>query len=378
VNERCRARTLRAVACLVLSAQPSAAQPSADSGSVESPPARRVSVVLAVKGRLDGQVHASLQRLLSAELRAAGLVLRERASSEPLAAWVRLAESEEAPLLAVVLEVQHDRLRIIVIDSARGRAIARELPGDVAENAAHVEAVVSIVVSAARALLEGLEVASTPVDAMLGEPEPAAKPETRANRVQPPVLPAPDAARVSPPSPASATALHASVAGTLTTFSEVEGVTPGVAVAVGLSLPSRLELRVSAIRQRTATVNTEFGDFALERSAGSLGAGLIFRSGVITLLPEAAFVSEWLSRTDTTAAPETAANSSRTLVRFGAELGGRARYAFLPPLSAELGAGVAYYGRSVRFTVADGETTELVRVVPLTLGARLGLDVVFD
>ena len=63
---------------------------------------------------------------------------------------------------------------------------------------------------------------------------------------------------------------------------------------------------------------------------------------------------------------------------FGAELGGRARFAFLPPLSAELGAGVAYFGRSVRFTAADRDETELVRVGPLTFGARLGLDVVFD
>lgn len=377
VNERFRARAFGAAACLVFCGQHGAAQPSRGPGPVESSPARRTLVVFAVKGRLEGEVQASLQRLLSAELRAAGLVLRERALSQPLSAWARHAESEALPLLAVVLEVEPDRLRLIVIDSARGRAIARELPGGVAENAANVEAVVSIVLSASRALLEGLEVASTPVDAVLGDEAPPSKPDVARDRARTPVFPAPKAGRQPSPT-AAATALHASVAGTLSTFSEVEDVTPGLAIAAALSLASRLELRISASRQRTATVATEFGEFALERSSGSLAAGLIFQSGDFTLLPELAFVAEWLSRTDTKPTAEAAANPSRTSARFGAELGGRARFAFLPPLSAELGAGVAYFGRRVRFTVADRDETELVRVGPLTLGARLGLDVVFD
>jgi hypothetical protein len=370
---------LGAVVCLLLFARNIAAQSNdAVAPAVDAAPSRRTAVVVAVKGRLDAEVQASLQRLLGAELRALGLVLRERASSEPLSAWARRAEGEESPLLAVVLEVEHDRLRIIVIDSARGRAIARELPGGVDENAANVEAVVSIVLSASRALLEGLEVASTPVDAMLGGPTPPSAPEVERNRAPKPVFPAQQSAREPERTPASGTALHAGVAASLTTFSEVEDVTPGIAIAATLSLPPGLELRLSAARQRTTTVVTDFGDFALERSAGSFAVGLIFRAGALTFVPEAAFVAEWLARTDTTPAPETTANSARTLTRFGAELGGRARFAFLPPLSAELGAGVVYFGRSVRFTAADRDETELVRVGPLTFGARLGLDVVFD
>jgi hypothetical protein len=365
------------VVCLVFLAWNVAAQPKdAAAGAIESAPSRRTAVVFAVKGRLDVEVQASLQRLLGAELRALGLVLRERAPSEPLSAWARRAEGEESPLLAVVLEVEHDRLRIIVIDTARGRAIARELPGGVDENAANVEAVVSIVLSASRALLEGLEVASTPVEAMLGGPAPPSEPEVARDRAPKPVFPAQQ--REPAKTTASGTALHAGVAATLATFSEVEDVTPGIAIAATLSLPPGFELRLSAARQRTTTVVTEFGDFALERSAGSLAIGLTFRADAFTLVPEVAFAAEWLARTDTTPAPETTANSSRTLARFGAELGGRARFAFLPPLSAELGAGVAYFGRSVRFTAADRDETELVRVGPLTFGARLGLDVVFD
>jgi len=377
MNGRFGAAAAAVALCVGLCAQGAEGQTVGEPLPVEAAtPKRRTLVVFAVKGSLDPEVDAALRRLLGAELRAAGLGLSERAASEPLSVWVRRAESEETPLLAAVLQVERDRLRLIVIDSARGRAIARELPGGVDENAANVEAVVTILLSASRALLEGLEVASTPVDTMLGESAPARPVATK----RPPV-PAPPrkTAEIPAPEPDSPPAtVHASVAGTLTTFAEVEDVAPGITVAGALTLPLGLELRLSGMRQRSATVTTDFGAFALERFAMSLGAGLIFRSGAVTLIPEAALVGEWLVRADAKPAPGISASASRTLPRFGAELGARARFTFLPPLSAEVGTGVAYFGRSIRFTVAGDDETELVRLAPLALGARLGLDVAFE
>ena len=377
-----RFRTALAALALGLCGGTALAQPSA-SGELpphDVPQPRRTVVVFAVRGALDAEVRAALQRLLGAELRGAGLVLRERAASAPLSAWARRAESEETPLLSAVLEVERDHLRLIVIDSERGRAIARELPGGVAENAANVEAVVSIVLSASRALLEGLEVASTPVEAMLGEAAPPAPApaSTKPNSTKTAASRAAERDRDAAVMRPTGVALHASVAATLTTFSEIEDVTPGVLVAAALTLPLGLELRLAASRQRTVTVVTEEGDFALERSVGSFATGLIFQSGAFTMLPEAALVAEWLARTDTAPAPGSTASSSRTTLRFGGELGARARFAFLPPLSAEVGGGVTYFGRSVRFTAGDDGETELARVVPLTFAARLGLDVAFD
>lgn len=375
MNGELRLVAAGAAVCLGLGARAAVGQPRAQSPTAEeAAPEARTRVVFALKGSLDPEVDAALRRLLGAELRAAGLVLRERAASEPLAAWVRHAEVEEAPLLSAVLEVERDRLRLIVIDSARGRAIARELPGGVEDNAANVEAVVSIVLSASRALLEGLEVASTPVESMLGEQPPA--PAADRDRAPAPEQNARAEPVREPDSPG--VTLRAGVAATLTTFSEVEDVTPGIMLEGAATLPARLEFRISAMRQRTATVMSDFGSFALQRSAMSLGAGLIFRSGAVTLIPEAALIADWLTRADARPAPGVSALKSRTLFRFGAGLGARARFTLLPPLSVELGTGVAHFGRSVRFTLDDGNETELVKVVPVALSARLGLDVAFE
>jgi hypothetical protein len=379
----CRVVAMNIGLCLAFIAKSTLAQATTQPQGVAEPApgsvgSARTCVVFGVRGELRPEVRGALQRLLGAELRQAGLTLLELEPNLPLAAWTRGIELAHSPLVSVVLEAEPQRFRVIVIDSQRGRAIARELPGGVDQNAANVEAVVSIVLSASRALMEGLEVASTPVDAMLGEGE-----AKNVKRNEPPS--AGTASLVTPPAaPATSTqradrlAVHAGVFGTVTTFSEVEDVTPGVLLAVALSLPLGAELRIAAARQRTASIATDFGSFALERSWASIAFGPQFRLGSLTLVADAAFVSEWLLRVDTNPAPGSAASAPRVLPRFGGMLGARTRYAVLPPLSLEIGAGVAYFGRSIRFSVDNRRATELVSVTPLVFSSALGLDVAFE
>jgi hypothetical protein len=370
---------------LGFSAKSTLAQAAVESAPVPDPArdavrSGRTRVVFGVRGELSPDVRGALQRLLGAELRQAGLTLLELEPNSRLATWARHVERQHSPLISVVLEVEPQGFRVIVIDSQRGRAIARELPGGVEQNAANIEAVVTIVLSASRALMEGLEVASTPVDAMLGDGADAES----VKKNEPPSAGAALLAAKEPVDVARTQEdvhpleLHAGVFGTVTTFSEVEALSPGLLLAVALSLPLGAELRVAAARQRTASVATDFGSFALERSWASIAFGPSFRRGSLTFVAEAAFVSEWILRSDTRPAAGSATNASRVLPRFGGMLGARARYTVVTPLSLEIGAGGAYFGRSILFSVDDRAAPELVRVTPLAFSGALGLAVAFE
>ena len=161
---------------LLLSAAAHAQNPPGSTESAPdapSSPSGRTEVVVGITGPFDPDARATIVRLLRAELEPQGLVLVETDPRGGARDWAHEVTKSERHLLGVLLDTRaRSTWRLVVIDSARGRAISRELPrGE--DDPANVEAVVSIVLSATSALREGLEVASAPVESVV---EPVAAP----------------------------------------------------------------------------------------------------------------------------------------------------------------------------------------------------------
>ena len=341
----------------------STSEAAPESSPSERPISRRNEVVVGVTGRLDPEARATLARLLRAELEPHGLVVVERDPSGETRAWARDVANEGRHLLAALLDTKRrNGWRLVVIDTARGRAISRELPGG-ERDAANVEAIVSIVVSATNALREGLEVASAPLEAVV-EPSPAPPP--------PPPTPRP-----GPKSePSAETTLHGSVTAISASFSDAAEPTLGGSLALGVSIASWVDVDVGGARYLPVTVESAFGSFTLERSALSLTAGPVFRSGSFAFVPALGITGEWLARRDTHAAEGVARGDEEPVIRrFGGALAIRGRYRLLSSGDAEfvsvLGAlGASYFGERVRFLAGSDPLAEARRSA---FGAELGL-----
>jgi hypothetical protein len=358
-------------ACLFLVIQSLALQAVAEAPWPEpasDPGHPRSGVVVGISGPLDEQVRSELLGLLEAELRAAGLELVERDPGGALSAWVAEVSGSRT-LLAVLLDVR-DRpaWRLVVIDAARSRAIARELAGGVEHNAASIEAVVSIVLSAASALREGLEVASSSVDQVVGTPEPPSHepaPPRAAERV------ATDPERVN------GLGLRARVGAALASLSSEALVTWGPSASVGLRL-GQIELQVGADYYLPVTLQSAFGRFQIERAIATLSGGPRLLEGAFTLVPQAGVCLEWLARLETSPAPGVSARAGRTFQRWGGLLSLRGRYELAPPVSLELVLGASYFGRAVQFVARDPSTVRLVDVPPVVFHGQFGLEVALD
>jgi hypothetical protein len=334
-----------------------------ESSPSERPIPRRNEVVVGVTGPLDPEARATLARLLRAELEPHGLVVVERDPGGETRAWARDVAKEERHLLAALLDTKRRTgWRLVVIDTARGRAISRELPGG-ERDAANVEAIVSIVVSATNALREGLEVASAPLEAVV-EPNPA----------PPPPPPAPLPRHNSEPS--AGTTLHGSLTAISASFSEAAEPTLGGALAFGVSIASWVDVDVGGTRYLPVTVDSAFGSFTLDRSTLSLTAGPVFRSGSFAFVPALGLTGEWILRRDTLAAEGVARGDEEPVIqRFGGVLAMRGRYRLLSSNNAEfisvLGAlGASYFGERIRFLAGPDVLAEARRSA---FAAELGL-----
>jgi hypothetical protein len=328
----------------------------------ERPIRLRSEVVVGIVGPLDAEARATLARLLRAELEPHGLVLVERDPSGETRAWARDVANEERHLLAALLDTKgRSGWRLVVIDTARGRAISRELPGG-ERDAANIEAIVSIVVSATNALREGLEVASAPLETVV-EP----------NRAPPPPPPPPQAPKSEP---SAGTTLHGSLTATSASFSEAAEPTVGGALAVGVSIASWVDVDLGGTRYLPVSVDSVFGSFTLERTALSLTAGPVFRSGSFAFVPALGITGEWIARRDTLAAPGVARGDEEPVIRrFGGALTIRGRYRLLSSGDEEfvsvVGAlGASYFGDRVRFLAGPDLLAEARRSA---FGAELGL-----
>lgn len=374
----CALKTITALVGLLLTVPVSAQPVAAPAPSEIAPASARSEVLIGFYGAPDPRIRDLLIELIGAELAAAGLSLRVQHPGRDVKGWAKRASARPAVLAAILLDVaEASRWRLLVVDTERGHALTRELPGGVRENAANVEAVVNIVSSAARALRDGLEVASAPIDAVV-DPEAAAG----APRSTPQTASAPPA-RKAPPSPAASSAdddeRGARPFGVLSfgvaSFGSVAAATPGVALALGVRLNRAIAVQASGARYFPARVDSAYGGFTLDRSWLSLTAGPLIGAGRFVLSPQAGVTAEWIARRETAAALGVAARSDGSVGRVGALLALRGGARILAPLGLELTAGLAYFGRGVEFAALAPGAPSVAELGREVLFVQLGVDV---
>jgi hypothetical protein len=329
-------------------------------------------VVLGIVGLRTEAARGSLVGLLRAELAEMRLSLVERPPSTELFAWASDAVHSETTLLAILLDTRSDEgWRLVVIDAARSRAVVRDLPGGIQQDAASIEAVVSIAVSAANALLEGLEVASSPLEAVVGgSPAKASSSRHAAGGESAAEQDESSAGRRRPSS-----FLRGTVGASIASFSPQVVTTQGLALSLGISWRTQLEARVFGTLFWPATIHTALGEFSVRRALFGVAAGPVLELGTFSVVPEAGIVAERLQRSETMPVVGVVATEAQPLYRVGGLLALRLRLPLIRPLSAELFAGAAYFGRRAQFSTTGPGASRLADVWPVAAVTQLGLDV---
>lgn len=364
----CRGAPSLLLAALLVSAE-AKAEPSGNLDGSGMAQARTV-VVFGAIGLRTQPVQGSLAGLLTAELRGAGLSIVQTPVTEPLSAWATDVTGSQRVLAAILLDARSERgWRVVVIDAARGRAIARALPGGIREDAASIEAVVSIVVSAASALREGLEVASAPLSAVVGAPSQRPKPPKPARDAA-----APLEGRISNVAP-ERWALRGTVGVSLASFSPSAPTTQGAVLAVGLTFPARIEARGFATVFVPPLIRGPLGDFRVSRAFFGAAAGPVFRVRAFSFAPEAGLVAERSRRFDAAPAEGVFATEPSALYRVGGSLALRLRHTLVRPLSVELMTGAMYFGRRLQFAAKSADTTWSEGAWPSVAVAQLSLEI---
>lgn len=358
-------------ACMIISSLLGAAWPAAARAQTAFAPARpaepstRTEVVLTIVGPGAQSTRGSLVPLLEEQLRRMSLSLEEQQPGDSLSQWAAGLARSKGVLLAVALDTKSAHgWRLVLVDAARGRAIERELPGGVEQDAASIEVVVSIVLSAATALRDGLEVASVAIAAVVGD-EAEIEPKT----TQQPVLHA-------PPSLQRSVILRGAIGADIALFPTAK-TAKGVALALGVGWRT-VEVRAFGTLFWSTPVRSKFGDFRLNRALIGLAAGPVFSSGAYALLPQGGVLVERLRRSGTQPAQGLLVGQATPLYRVGGLLELRLRRVLVRPFSLELVAGAAYLGRSVQFAVRGGETNPFIEIGPLMGFVQLGVDVAMD
>lgn len=334
---------------------------------VAEPSPARTEVVFGTIGIGAQSVRSSLAALLQAELRGMSLSLVEGRPAEPLSEWANKATRSRRVLAVIFLDGRSEQgWRLVIIDAARGRAIVRALPGGIRDDAASIEAVASIVVSAASALREGLEVASLPLAAVVGG---SSKSELPSPTPEPEAHPSPDESR------RETWRVRGHVGATVASFSPAAPTMEGLSLALGVSFNSRVEARAFGSTFLPTLIRGPLGEFRVARTFLGAAAGPVFRAPTFSFAAEAGFVGERLGRDDATPAAGFLGTEPRALYRFGGVLALRLRHTLLRPLSVELVAGGMYFGRRVQFTARSADSSWSETVWPGVAFAQLGLEV---
>jgi len=326
-------------------------------------PTVRTEVLLAIVGSGAKDVRGSLVALLDRQLHAMGLSLVEQQPAGSVSDWATGASRSKHGLLAIVLDTKSDTgWRLVVVDVARGRAIARELPGGMQHDAASVEAVASVVISAASALREGLEVASAPVAAVVGDGASVSTVSTGAAVPEP-----------KPGSVGRRTVVHGAIGAAVASFASDAPTTQGAMLALGLAWRNRIEARVFGTLFWPVPIHSAFGEFRVNRAIVGATSGPVFSTGAFSFTPEVGVLVERLSRSNTLPAEGISAGQAAPLHRLGGLVEMRLRRAVVRPFLLELTAGGAYLGRSVQFSARNGNSAPLLEVGPVMGFAQLGI-----
>jgi hypothetical protein len=330
----------------------------------------RVVVELGVTDSLPSEQVTALRGLLESQLSSRGLSPRLEYGITDVRRW--LSHDSKDALLRVALDAPADGgWRLFLVDTTRGRAVARTLTGGLRRDRAAIEAVCDIVVSAALALREGLEVASQSVDeALTGVGPGGAQPA-------PPAAAAPvTAARDAPAAGAGfALRLQAGAGPALATFARAAPACWGAGAAVSV-WHGGAGLEVAAARYLGQTVNAAQGKFTIDRAQIGLSAAAGASWRRARLEGGLGLLLEILERGDAIpAAGSIAATTPDALTRFGPQATATLGFWVSPRVAITWALGAGYFPRRVRYLSAAGPETSLAEPWPLTGSSTLRVNV---
>lgn len=359
------ARTL--IAAIALVACLRVASPARAAGADGAP----LVVELAVTDSLPADQLAVLRGVLESQLSAHGLSLRSEPDVGDVRGW--LARDSGDALLRVALDASASSgWRLLLVDASRGRAVARTLTGGVRRDRAAIEAVVDIVVSAALALHEGLEVASQTVDEALTEGAPVAAPAATSARAAPVVTAAsPDAAFST-----SALRLRVGAGPAVATFARAAPASWGGAVSVS-AWRGAAGLELSAARFLSQTVGGTIGSFAIDRTSFGMSGAVATGGPRARLEGGLGLMFEILRRGDATAAGGSiATNAPDTVTRLGPQATATLDVSVSRRVTLTWSLGVSYFPRRVRYLSTAGPDATLAEPWPFTGASTLRVNVV--
>jgi hypothetical protein len=347
---------------------PSTTQAQGDA-RVEPSPGRREVVLRLEPGELDPAQTEALLNLLRTELSELGLHLSVEQTTESETRWLAGPHDRAALLLASVDVSATEGWRVFLVDPDDGRVSVRELGGGGEDNAAMVEAVASVLVSAASALAQGDEAAAESRAATVSEPQQPG-PAKRAA----PAEPSPGPAEFTPLELPRRLRWHVALGLGASSFARGEPVMFGPELDLGVLKSELFAIDVCATRDVDATFQTSQGDFSLTRSALSLRGGPSFDRGALSFVPELVALAELVQRKRGlgTAGQVAEPGSDSTRVAFGAAA--LLRYSASDVLLLEASLAGTFFPQPLRLTANGGEEL-LVAPWRFTAGAFVGLGV---
>jgi hypothetical protein len=330
----------------------------------------RVLVELAVADSLPGEQATALRSLLESQLPPHGLKLRIEHGITDVRRW--LSRDSDDTLLRVALDASPaSGWRLLLVDATRGRAVARTLTGGVRRDRAAIEAVCDIVVSAAVALREGLEVASQTVDeALTGAPATGAPPAT-------PSIAASTAVSSSAPIPGPSFALRvqAGAGPAVATFARAAPTSWGAGAAISV-WHEGAGLELSAARYLSQTVATTEGSFAIDRTQVGLSAAAAARWRRAHLSGSLGLLFEILQRGEASpAAANIATTGPDAVTRLGPQAAASVGLAVSRRVAVIWAVGLGYFPRRVRYLSTVGNDAALAEPWPLTGVGTVRLEV---
>jgi hypothetical protein len=321
----------------------------------------RVVVELTVTASLPDEQAVALSALIESQLPAHGLQLRLERGVTDVRRW--LARESDDALLRVALDTAAvGGWRLLLVDVTRGRASARTLTGGVRRDRAAIEAVCDIVVSAAVALREGLEVASQTVDEVLTEAAKAGAPPTT------PIASAPVAVSRSEPLPSSRFGLRveAGAGPALATFARAAPASWGVGAAISV-WHEGVGLEVSAARYLSQTFTATDGSFAIDRTQVGLSAEASARWRRARFSGSLGLLLEILQRGDASpAAANVATTAPDAAVRLGPEATATLGLSVSRRVAVAWTVGLGYFPRRIEYLSTAGSDAALTEPWPLT------------
>lgn len=330
----------------------------------------RVVVELAVSDALPLEQARTLRSLLESQLSTHALTLRLEHPGADLRRWLS-GRSDDA-LLRVALDVPEvDEWRLLLVDATRGRAVARALTGGVRRDRAAIEAVCDIVVSAAVALREGLEVASQTVDEALTGAAP------RGGSAPPPTAVAPAGVSASEPSPRASAPLRlqAGAGPAVATFARAAPASWGAAAELSV-WRGDAGLELLAARYLGQTVTSSEGSFTLDRTWVGLSVAAAARWRRARLSGNLGMLCEILQRGEASPAAATVSSTPPDAsTRLGPQAGASAAVALSRRVAITWGLGLGYLLRRVRYLAGAGSDAALAEPWPLAGVSMLRVDV---